>query len=145
MTLKKDKTWQCILLNNCYCCYKVVHLGERLNALKERINIVVKFQLQVFIGRINLFHATGLFQYPLKTSENFQKQLFTDVLQNSCSWKFREIHRKAPVLESGLKACNFFEKIIQHRWFPVIWCTITMVSHNKNIFSINLTCIKKLA
>ena len=29
-----------------------------------------------------------------------QKQSFTDLLQNRCSWKFRGIHRKAPVLKS---------------------------------------------
>ena len=29
-----------------------------------------------------------------------QKQLFADVLQNRCSWKFRKFHRKTPVLES---------------------------------------------
>ena len=33
-----------------------------------------------------------------------QKQPFTDVLQNSCSWKFWNIHRKTPVLESLLKS-----------------------------------------
>ena len=29
-----------------------------------------------------------------------QKQLFTDVLQNWCSYKFRKFYRKTPVLES---------------------------------------------
>ena len=45
----------------------------------------------------------------------FQKQLFADVLQNRCSQKFRNNHRKTSVLESlfikvaGLKACNFIK------------------------------------
>ena len=49
-----------------------------------------------------------------------QKKSFADVLQNRCSWKFRNVHRKAPVLESlfnkhaGLKTCNFFKKRLKH-------------------------------
>ena len=52
------------------------------------------------------------------------KQLFADILQSRCSLKFRNIYRKRP-LESlfnkaeGLKACNFIEKILQLRCFPV--------------------------
>ena len=44
------------------------------------------------------------------------KQPFTDVLQNRCSWKFRNIRRKEPGLKprfdkvSGLKACVFIWK-----------------------------------
>ena len=42
-----------------------------------------------------------------------------------CSLKFHKFHRKTPVLESlfngvpGLKACDFIEKRLQHRCFPV--------------------------
>ena len=48
-----------------------------------------------------------------------------DVLQKRCSYKFRNIHRKRPVLVSlfdkvaGLKVCNFIKTRIQHRCFPV--------------------------
>ena len=51
-----------------------------------------------------------------------QRQLFEDVLQNSCSLKFCEFHRKTRVLESPLykfadrQACNFIQKRLQH------WC-----------------------
>ena len=46
----------------------------------------------------------------------FQNQLFIDPLQNSCSWKIHEIHRKKPVLESHfnkvavLRSCNFIKE-----------------------------------
>ena len=42
-----------------------------------------------------------------------------------CSWKFRNIHRKTPTLESlfnkvaALQACNFIKKRLQHMCFPV--------------------------
>ena len=44
---------------------------------------------------------------------------------NKFSEKLRNIHRKIPVLESlfnkisGVKACNFTKKRLQHRRFPV--------------------------
>ena len=47
----------------------------------------------------------------------------------SCSLKIRNTHKKTAVLESlinkaclrpaGLHACNFINKRLQHRWFPV--------------------------
>ena len=43
-------------------------------------------------------------------------QPFTNVLQNRCSYKFPDIHKKMAVLESnftkdtGLMACNFIKK-----------------------------------
>ena len=52
-----------------------------------------------------------------------QKQPFANFLQNWCSQKFRNIHRKTPVLESlfnkvaGLQVCNFIKKRLQHRYF----------------------------
>ena len=58
-------------------------------------------------------------------SECWQKQRFADVLQNRCSIKFHNIHRKTPVLKSpfnkvtGLKACNIVEKKLQYRFFSV--------------------------
>ena len=45
--------------------------------------------------------------------------------KKSCSQNFRNIHGKTPVLESffnnvaELQACNFIEKILQHRCFPM--------------------------
>ena len=46
-------------------------------------------------------------------------------IKKSCSKKFRNIHRKTPVLESlfnkvaELKACKFIKKKLQRRCFPV--------------------------
>ena len=46
-------------------------------------------------------------------------------LQNRCSLKFSNIHRKTTVLESllnkvaGLKACNFIRKRLQRKCFPL--------------------------
>ena len=43
----------------------------------------------------------------------------------SCSWKFRNIHRKTPVMESlfnkvaDLQSCNVAKKRFQHTCFPV--------------------------
>ena len=54
-----------------------------------------------------------------------QTQPFEDVLQNICSKKFGNIHRKAPVLESlfkkvaDLQACNFIIKRLRHWCFHV--------------------------
>ena len=53
------------------------------------------------------------FLWSVFTLHFVQKQLFTDVLQNRCSQKFRNIHRKTPVLESlfdkvaGLSRASF--------------------------------------
>ena len=53
------------------------------------------------------------------------KHLFLDIIHNRCSWKFRNIHRKTPVLEplfnkvADLKACNCINKRLQHRCFFV--------------------------
>ena len=55
-----------------------------------------------------------------------QKQPFADDLQNRCSKRFCNIHRKTPVLESlfnnvpGLKVCNFIRKRLHHRCFLVV-------------------------
>ena len=49
----------------------------------------------------------------------------SDVLQNRCFSEFLKFHRKTLVKESnfsnaaGLKACNFENKRLQHRCFPV--------------------------
>ena len=50
-----------------------------------------------------------------------QKQPFADVLQNRCSYKFRNIHTKATVLESLFNkvAGIRLQKRLEHRCFPV--------------------------
>ena len=56
-------------------------------------------------------------------SFDVKKQSFADSLQIRCSEKFRNIHRKTPVLESlfnkitDLKVCNFVKnRILQTFW-----------------------------
>ena len=55
----------------------------------------------------------------------------------SCLSKFRNIHKKAPVLESlfnkSLKACNFSKKRIRHRCFPVNTAKFSRTIILKNI------------
>ena len=58
-----------------------------------------------------------------------QKQLFADVLQNRCLWKFPNIHRKSHVSESlfnkvtALRPATLLKKWLQHRCFPVNFAT----------------------
>ena len=77
-----------------------------------------------------------------------QKQTLSDALQNNCSWKFRNIHRKISVLESlfnkvlDLKVCNFIEKILQHRCFPVkITKFLTTAFYIEHFWWLLLVCI----
>ena len=72
-------------------------------------------------------------KFPLQSSDlknvlkkHFPKiQLFTNVFQNRCYYKFLDINKKISVLESlfykvtGLMAYNFIKKRSQHRCFPV--------------------------
>ena len=48
----------------------------------------------------------------IKLFEEKQKKFFEDTLQNRCSWKFSNIHRKNICVES------IFKKRLQHRYFP---------------------------
>ena len=60
----------------------------------------------------------SLFTERLRANIYWQKQPFVDVLQNRCSEKFCNVHRKTTVLD--LQAtCNFIKKRLQHRCFPV--------------------------
>ena len=58
-------------------------------------------------------------------SYNQQKQSFADIVPNRYSQKFRNIHRKTPVLESlfskvaGLEVSDFIKKRLEQRPFPV--------------------------
>ena len=60
-----------------------------------------------------------------KKMSQFQEQPPEVLYRKSCYWKFRNIHRKTPVLESvfnrlaGFKTCNFLKKRLRHRCFPV--------------------------
>ena len=59
------------------------------------------------------------------TMLKLQKQPPEVFCEKRCSYEFRNIHRKATVLDSlftkvaGLKVCSFIKKRLQHRCFPV--------------------------
>ena len=61
----------------------------------------------------------------LKVKQDLQKQSFADVFENRCSYKFSNIHKKTPVLESlfnkvvDLQPCHFIKKRLLDRCFPV--------------------------
>ena len=71
-----------------------------------------------------LYCLSPLFHFFL-SSPPLLEAVIRNVLQNRCFLKFRQFHRKTPVLESrfnkvaGLKACNFIKKRFQHSCFPV--------------------------
>ena len=53
------------------------------------------FGVSIWISKWRL--ATLDFYVTSRLSYQFEKQPFSDVLQNRCSWKFCNIHRKSPV------------------------------------------------
>ena len=77
-----------------------------------QINIKHNYILLHFIQfskQILLFIAVG---------DDIQKQPFVDVLQNKCSYKFCNIHRKTPVLE------QLYEKETPKQVFYYEYCGI---------------------
>ena len=77
---------------------------------------IVLALIQICIRTHSLLHFHQSFLLEEKLGHFLQKQSFTDILHNSCSLKFRNIHSKILVLESlynkapGLKVCNFIKK-----------------------------------
>ena len=65
----------------------------RLTCMKKNQILWLEFFVRIYTV-INPFHATGLFRYPLKTSEN---QSFSDVFRG---------YRKRPVAWNGLNVGN---------------------------------------
>ena len=69
----------------------------------------------------------------MKCCQIRQKQSFVDVFQNRCSYKFRNIHRKTPMLESlfnevaGLRLLN---RILRGASFVFIYIR-TLVSYRE--------------
>ena len=49
----------------------------------------------------------------------FQKQPTEKFYKKSCSLKFRNIHRKTPLLETNFNEVAFIKKRLQHRCFLV--------------------------
>ena len=68
-----------------------------------------------------------------------QKQPFAEVLQNRCSWKFLNIHRKTTVLESQHRCCPAnIAKILKTLFFTEHrrWVLLTCPRHNFSVGSI---------
>ena len=87
---------------NSLLCYYVI-IQKTISPRKSEKNVMIKF---------------------CKSQEG-QKQLFADVLQNKCSEKFHKFQRKKPLLKpllnkvAGLKVCNFIKIRPQYRCFPM--------------------------
>ena len=50
---------------------------------------------------------------------HYSEVAFHRLLQNKSFFKFRNIQRKTPALESDLKAHNLIKERLKHRYFPV--------------------------
>ena len=69
-----------------------------------------------------IFNVVKIWSNSLNKEQN---QPLVDVLQNKCSWKFRNIHKKTPVLESVLKkfqasSLQLYQKI-NSSWGVFLW------------------------
>ena len=82
----------------------------------------------LFLIKLQIWRLASSLRRDSKTRvmrKKLQKQSFADILQERFSYKFRNFHRKIPVLESlfnkvaRLKTCNFIKKRPQHRCFLV--------------------------
>ena len=100
---------------------------------------LAKFRTFLFLFFIfwkNVFFTLYVTCYVIYSCRTTFKQSFTDVFQDRCSKKFRNIHRKAPVLGSrfnkvsGLKACILIKKKTPKQVFSWDYCKIF-----KNSFS----------
>ena len=117
--------------NICTCLSTILALSQLGEfAASRNKNLVVHEKLK------NLFFRTFLNtskkeSFARKNIGNFKKWIFSKwifsvvrhVLQNSFSYKFRNVYRKTPVLESlfkkvsSRKAFDFIKKRLQHRCF----------------------------
>ena len=90
--------------------------NEMVNSVMKRHAEFVYLSFRMFFMFCfweNVFFNSYVACYVICACRRAFKQPFSDVLQNRCSSKFRNIHRKAPLLTplsnkvSGLKACIF--------------------------------------
>ena len=94
--------------------------------LKYFMQIALVPNAVIYILTLSVFHMSKInLSLPFTTQLlNLQKQPPGMFCKKRCSSKFCNIHRKTPVLESLFnkvegQACNFIEKRLQHRCFPV--------------------------
>ena len=80
-------------LNNALYRKFSLNCKQHLKTRKEHVEIKCFFNK---VLTISLYCKDMVEPYYIK---GVQKQLFTYVLQNRCSWKFCKIHRKTPMLE----------------------------------------------
>ena len=104
-----------LLLNACYHNHIITFSPTSV------VFVIKSFSNTVFSGKIySYIHILDIIYNAF-----YKNQPFAEVLQNRCSWKFRNILRKTAVLESifnkvvGLRPVTFLKKRLQHRCFPV--------------------------
>ena len=75
--------------------------GEEIGSTFPRNSICGIF-LSLYFGKVlfGMFFLTREKFIACAKFWGYNFSLFTDVLQNKCSWKFHKIHRKSPVLKS---------------------------------------------
>ena len=91
--------------------------GKRLN-ISRTYRINSSWSTSKIVLHVNLFHTTGLFLYPLKTSEN---QRFSDVFM---------VYRKRP-MAYGLSGPSY-TYLRDYQWSPgqITW-TLTIIAYVK--------------
>ena len=101
--------------------------SHRAIILDKSVRFILFFHILaifLFLGKLKkvklgfLFFMLRHLQATTPRNHTAQEQLLTDVVKNTCSWKFREFHRKKPVLGS------YFNKVIlikrdSSTYFPV--------------------------
>ena len=102
--------------NFCYSSIISISKGKSIRILFA-LNTKTETCLHYFVSRSNEANAKTFYE-----TNQLQKQPSANVHQNSCSWKFRNIHRKTSTLETLfnkvaiLQTCIFIKKRLHH-WF----------------------------
>ena len=117
----------------------------KIGILKNFANFTRKhLYWSLFLIKLQIWRLANLLRRDFNTGamrKKLQKQSFAHILQKRCSSKFREFHRKIPVLKflfnkvAGLKTCNFIKKRLQHRCFRVKFAKYLRTSFLRNTSS----------
>ena len=100
-------------------CGQNIHKHLRRRDLQKAVNCCCKV---IHVGCLRgLCYAPEFDEIYKSASNDCQKQPFANIPQNRSPWKFRNISRETPVLESlfFLQACKFIKRRLQHMCFPV--------------------------
>ena len=105
---EKNKPYQISL---CYKFIKTINFLPFSHLIYSDENSMTKLVVDTWGNYFNKIVSVIVQLDP--NGHDFQKQPFTNVLQNRCSYKFLKIHMKTPY------TCNSVKKILQRRCFPV--------------------------